>query len=271
VRRVAAVLLLGLPLAGAGSPGSQETGTAREESRLSGRAVPEIDLQLADGQVTRLSALSSDKPLLLSFFYRRCTGICRPFLRQVRDTLRKIGGLQTDYRVLALSFDDADTAADMRAQAATFGLENESGWIFAVADPEATARLTAALGFWYRFDPETRQYEHDVVLVVIKNGRVMRALLDSPSDPQRLRELAWELRGKVIPYYRVAAGKPLRCLAFDPGSGEVRMDWGMLVLAAPALAAIALAIAVFRASAPRRRRPGGKSDIVERSAEPGRQ
>ena len=70
-------------------------------------------------------------------------------------------------------------------------------------------------------------------------------MLASPNGNERFRELVWELRGSFIPYYRVPGQTPLRCLVFDPRTGETRLDWGMLLLVLPALTAIALALAVF--------------------------
>src|SRR5690606_12239826 len=55
-------------------------GAPSAESRLAGRAAPDIPLRLADGRTMRLSELADGKPLLITFFYRRCTGVCTPLL-----------------------------------------------------------------------------------------------------------------------------------------------------------------------------------------------
>lgn len=229
--------------------GTPPGGVSRAEHRLADRAVPDIPLRLADDRVIRLSDLAGEKPLLITFFYRRCTGICTPFLEWVRDAVREVGGLGADYRVLALSFDDADTVADLRAQASALGLLQAAGWSFAVAEREALARVTGALEFWYRRDPATRQYDHSALLVAVERGRVVRALLGSPDDSQRFRELVWELRGAFIASYRVPGQTPLACLTFDPRTGQTRLDWGLLLLALPALAAMGAAMVIFLGTA----------------------
>jgi cytochrome oxidase Cu insertion factor (SCO1/SenC/PrrC family) len=217
----------------------------RSEGQLIGRTLPDIPLTLADGRSVRLSELWGDKPLLLTFYYRRCPGICTPFLEWVRDAVHAVGGLGADYRVLALTFDDAETVADLRAQAAAFGLLTAPDWSFAVADRDAVARVAAALDYRYRLDPQTRQYDHDSLLVGIDRGRVVRAMPGTPGGSRHFRELIRELRGGFVPLYRSSGRTLFSCLRFDPQSGKARFDWGMLLLALPAAVTFTLALATF--------------------------
>ncbi|AMN47752.1 hypothetical protein ACG33_11720 [Steroidobacter denitrificans] len=223
------------------------------EARLEGRPVPDIPLQLADGRKRMLSDLSREQALLVTFFYRRCAGVCMPFLEWINNAIMEVGGLGSDYQVLALSFDEADTVTDLLAQARVFGLLGNRDWHFAVTDRAALAGITEALDFWYRRQGSSNQYDHGSLLVAIRNGRVIRALSGGPGQTQRLRELVWELRGRVTSYYAVDNRPILRCLDFDPRTGTPRLDWGMLLLVTPALASLAAAISVFR---PRRHRSG---------------
>lgn len=215
------------------------------ESRLLDRSVPDIPLRLSDGRVLPLSALWRERPLLVTFFYRRCTGVCVPFLQELRDASRAAGGLGVDYQVLALSFNDADTARDVRGQAAALGLLDSPDWFFAVTGKADVERIAGALEFWYRYDPGRRQYEHEALLVGIEKGRVVRAMVAGARQANRIRELIWETRGSFIPFYAVPGQTPVTCLAFDPGSGETRLDWGMLLLALPAVLALLAATALF--------------------------
>ena len=235
-------------------------GVSVQESRLIDRAVPDIPLQLADGRSVQISELWRDRPLLVTFFYRRCSGVCIPFLEWVRNATREAGGIGGDYRVLALSFDDADTASDVAAQAAALGLRDSPHWFFAVANREALARITGALDFWHRYDPARRQYEHNALIVGIEDGRVMRALVASGVEGGRMRELVWELRGSFIPLYAVPGQTALSCFTFDAVSGETRLDWGMLLLMLPALLALAAAVGIFALGS--RRNRGGMKTIA---------
>ncbi len=252
-RALVALAMLTLALAAPCAVPAAADGVSRAESRLVDRAVPDIPLRLADGRTTRLAALAGDRPLLVAFFYRRCAGVCTPLLEWVRDAVREVGGLGADYRVLALSFDDADTVADLRAQARAIGVLGSPHWSFAIAERDAVAQVAGAVDFWYRRDPATGQYDHPALVLALDRGRVVRAMLGAPGGSDRFRELVWELRGAFIPFYRVPGQTPLACIAFDPRTGATRLDWGLALLALPALAAVGAALVTF-AGAGRHRR-----------------
>jgi len=220
--------------------------TTRAESRIEGRAVPDIPLRLADGREVMLSEFGRGQNLLLTFFYRRCAGVCTPFLQWIADATTEVGGLGTDYRILALSFDESDGIAQLAGQARALGLQNHPDWQFAVTERDALARITGALEFWFRRQGGSDQYDHGSLLVAVRDGRVVRALRGGPQETQRLRELVWELRGSVMPYYPIAAGPALRCVTFDPGDGRLKLHWGILILVLPALASLMTAWVVFR-------------------------
>jgi cytochrome oxidase Cu insertion factor (SCO1/SenC/PrrC family) len=262
----AATLLLVAALA---AVGPAETGSkppaneprARIEARLEGRRVPDIPLQLADGRSTTLAELGRRTPLLVTFFYRRCAGVCTPFLHWIDNATEDVGGLGEDYEVLALSFDDADTAADLRRQAEAFGLHDHPHWHFAITSREALAEISGALDFWYRQVEGGNQYDHGSLLAAVRHGRVLRALSGGPGQTQRLRELVWELRGRVVPYYAVEGGPAMRCVEYDPVTGQLRPNWGLLILVLPAICALLAAAWAFRpgtrrASADARPAPG---------------
>ncbi|TAK54407.1 MAG: hypothetical protein EPO25_07015 [Gammaproteobacteria bacterium] len=222
------------------------------EGVLTGRMVPDIALRTASGGAQRLSDLWRQGPVLVTFFYRRCAGICTPFLEWVRDALQATGGPGREYRVVALSFDEADTIAALQGQAAALGLRDAPGWTFAITGTEELAAITGAVDFWQRRNPTTGQYDHDALLVAIDGqGRVLRAVLGGPEASGRLRNLGAELRGTFVPFYRVAGGASWRCFAFDPATGRSRLDWGMLLLLLPALCAVTAALLLFSAGASR--------------------
>lgn len=248
LRGHAAALLVGLSALAAAPAAAQAPllPATRAEARIEGRAVPDIALRLADGRERMLSELGRNQALLVTFFYRRCAGVCTPFLQWIDEATAEVGGIGHDYRVLALSFDEADTVADLQAQARTFGLLENANWHFAVTGRDSLAQIAGALEFWYRRQPDSDQFDHGSLLVAIRDGRVIRALSGGPGQTRRLRELVWELRGRVVPYYETDNAPALRCVDFDPRTGTLRLDWGMLLLVAPALVSLAAAMALFR-------------------------
>lgn len=246
MRGAIAILLLALAAGIAPCAASEaQDGALRLESRLEGREVPDVSLTLAGGSRTSASALANGRPLLVAFFYRRCAGICTPFLEWLRDAADQVGGLGTDYRVLALSFDETDTAPALRAQAEALELDRNPAWSFGVMSAEELARVAGALGFRFRLDEQSGQYDHDALVVAVDRGRVVGALYGTADSARRLRTLLWTLRGRFVASYPVARDAPLACLSFDPRTGALRPDWGMLLLAAPGVGAIAFALAIF--------------------------
>ena len=238
--RPACLLLAGMLVLAAPGSGAVETSdsVSRIESRLPGRLVPDLPLQLADGRSLRLTELAAGTPLL----------------EWLRESVRSVGGLDADYRVLALSFDDADTAADLRAQAAALGLLDTAGWSFAVAERDAVAQLAGVLDFWYQPDPVTGQFDHPALVVAMDRGRVVDAIVGGPGGSRRLRSLVATLRGEFISAYPLPQQVPFRCLTFDPATGTMRLDWGMALLVLPALAAMAVVFVLFGPVARRRQR-----------------
>jgi cytochrome oxidase Cu insertion factor (SCO1/SenC/PrrC family) len=241
VRMIAAGLLL-ISAATAGVSAEPPDAVSRPESRLLNRSIPDIPLQLADDRTTTMSSLWQDKPLLVTFFYGRCHGICTPFLEWIRDAADEVGGLGRDYRILALSFDEEDTIADLRGQAHALRLTDNPDWLFAVTEREDIERITGALEFWYRLQPATGQYDHSALLVAIKDGRVVGALLGGPGYADRFKDLVSELRGQFIPFYKLPNQSPWTCFSFDPASGRLQMNWGLLILGVPTLAGILLTL-----------------------------
>jgi len=87
IRPFAAALLLGL-FASAIARAAVELPplpATRAEARIEGRAVPDIPLRMPDGRDRMLSELGQGKALLVTFFYRRCTGVCTPFLEWINE------------------------------------------------------------------------------------------------------------------------------------------------------------------------------------------
>ena len=84
------------------------------EERLLNTPVPDISLTTATGTRVTLSQLAGVKPLVLTFVFTRCAGVCSPFLMSWRAADRALGS-QGAYSRLVLSFDPRDTQADMSA------------------------------------------------------------------------------------------------------------------------------------------------------------
>lgn len=230
-------------------------GIPREE-RYVYRPVPDAVVATRGG-ATSLERLWRDRPILLTLVYTRCVGVCYPFVRSLKEAIRRVGGLGRDYRVVVLSFDPEDTVETMTAMARTVGLADHPDWVFGVTSLEAIDRLTHTVGYWTRWDPAARQYDHPSVLIGIDRGRVVRFLVGATVVPERLYEVVRELRGDFVGTYPLPKKNVVfRCLQYRPGQGTT-LDWGFLLLPTPGFVAFGITAFIFW-QARRRRRVGAE-------------
>lgn len=220
------------------------------EDRYIYNAVPDIGVTLEDSGVVPLSQLWRDRPLLITMVFSRCAGVCYPFLRSLRAAEAALGaGPSADYRILVLSFDPRDTARDMGAVASVAGAKGAANWSFGVAPAAEIGRLSEATGFWFRWDPVRRQYDHPAVLLAVKNGRLVRLFTGGLMPASALGAIVRELRGTFIASYPLPGDALFRCFQFDAGSQSFTPDWGALLLVLPGLAAGLIAMLIFSISA----------------------
>jgi len=211
---------------------------APNEDRYVYKALPDIMIQRAATANGRLSTVWRDKPVLLTMIFTRCARVCSPFLRSLQRAARDAEGLGRDYRIVVLSFDPQDTAADMDRMAESLGVKSDPAWIFGVASPSDIRRLAAAVGFWFHWDPSLQQYDHPSLLIAVEQGRVMRMLAGAEVPSASLREVAQELRGKFVSSYALAGKVAFRCFEYDPNRGRYSLDWGVLLMLVPATCAL---------------------------------
>lgn len=217
------------------------------ESRPLYQGVPDIEVTLPQGQKIKLSDLWGQKPLLITLFYRNCTGSCSPFLHSLDSTVTKVGGLGSDYQIISLSFDPEDTAEDLGKFAGTLGLDQNPNWLFGTADPAAIRALADAIGFWYKLEPQSGQYDHPTLLAAVRDGKIRRVLLGNVILQDRFQELVREVRGEFIPFYSRPGQKTVfRCVEWNPSSKSLWPHWGLLFLVFPGVAALGMAVLIFQ-------------------------
>lgn len=232
-------------------PVSQADLVLQEEARHLYRVVPDVPVQtLALNNSIRefqLSELWRDQPLLITLFYKECTGSCSPFLRSLDDAVKKTGGLGSDYKILSLSFDPRDTAKSVSQFSKSLGIEDNGKWIMGVSTPEAIQQLTKNIGFWYKIDGSTKQYEHPTMIAAVRAGKIIRVLMGANVSKQRFKEMVWELQGKFVPFYTRPGEKTIfRCLQLNERTQEVNLNWGLLILILPGTLALLTAYLLFK-------------------------
>jgi protein SCO1/2 len=254
VRTVAATLLVVTCAVAAGRAQLADPRDAPpDEERLLNTPVPDIWLTTSAGAHVRLSQITAGKPLVLTFVFTRCAGVCSPFVMAWRSADRALGRYGQYARVV-LSFDPRDTTEDMSALGRHLALTENDGWTLAVGDPDDVQRLASAIGFWWEWDERRQQFDHPAMLAGIRNGRLVRLLVGGSVSSGRLDELMREVSGEFVPSYPLPGRVPFRCVQFDPTTGRMTLDWGFGLLLVPLATTSLGTFVVFAAGARARRK-----------------
>ena len=128
-------------------------------------------------------AASARKPVLMVFYYQSCPMLCSLQLESVVASLKGTKYLvNRDFTFLAVSMDPNDTAegskkAKRKITNAYGQSGSEAGFHFLTGSAEEIKRITAAAGYRYYFDEESKQWAHATgVLLMAPDGRMARYL-----------------------------------------------------------------------------------------------
>jgi len=192
-----------------------------------------LDLALRDetGRIVPLREYLGRKPVILTLVYYRCPMLCTQVLNGLVASLKVLPfDVGNQFDVLTVSFDPRETPALAAAKKAAT-LERyprpgaAQGWHFLTGDETSLARLTAAVGFRYAYDPALGQYAHASAIVVLTpEGRISRYFYGVEYSPRDLRLGLVEASANRI-------GSPidqvlLFCYHYDPATGK----YGALVM-----------------------------------------
>ena len=210
-----------------------------------GERIP-LDLRFRDAANVQLSlrdAMSGGKPVILTLVYFECPMLCNLVLQGLQQGLLGAGmQIGRDYRAITVSIDPNEgvTQAERHqtAMLRTIRQGAPADWPFLTGrEPEIKA-LADSVGYQYRYDPQTKQFAHPaVVMVLMPDGRVSRYLYGIEYEAKELRLAMVEAsQGKVgTTLDRVL----LSCFRWDPSTrryevyllGMIRIG-GLLVFAA---------------------------------------
>jgi len=239
-------LLLALVARGFAQGGTSDAVGLPDEARYLNNALPDIRVQTIERPDLRLSDLWGDQPVLLTMVFARCAGICSPFLRSLKSTVDRVGGLGLDYRVVVLSFDPKDSPADMASLARHLGIPSDGNWVFGTSEPAQVQRVAAGMGFWFTWNAEREQFDHPAMIAGVRHGQILRLLIGGTVAPVRLREVVDELNGGFVKAYPLPGKALFRCFQYDPATQKYRPDWGFLLLFLPGSVALFGTFWIFR-------------------------
>ncbi|TWT99867.1 hypothetical protein Pla108_08100 [Botrimarina colliarenosi] len=194
----------------------------------SGQQIP-LDLRFRDENGRALSLVevfSGQRPVLLSLNYSDCPMLCGVQLNGLVDTLQQIEGWTPgrEFDVVSVSVDPLETTQRAKLTEQKY-LDRygrggaASGFRFLTGNQQNIRALADAVGFRYKYVPDTKEYAHTAAEIVVSpKGMISRYLYGVAYDPQTVRlSLVEAADGKI--------GSPLDqiilfCFHYDETKGR---------------------------------------------------
>lgn len=171
---------------------ADESNTGKKEVGIeekTGQMVP-LDITLFDekGVPHPLKDYINGKPTIISLIYFRCPGICSPLSNGLADVIGKVD-LEPgkDYNVISVSFNPEENyvMASEKKQNYYKTLERQiapNGWQFLTADSTNIAKISDALGFYFK--KEGNEYTHGAAIMAVgPDGKITRYLFGTDFNP----------------------------------------------------------------------------------------
>lgn len=220
----------------------QSVPTGFEEENNIYEKVYDAKINFTKDEPQTMAQLYSKKPILLAFIYTRCSGICNPFLVQLKENLQ----FKTDtgnFMVLVLSFDPRDNHQDMMQLAQWLNLENNKQWLFATTSD--IDKLNQSVGFKPSWDSIRSQYDHDALLVGINNEGYITKKLIGIRNKADIELMISSVNDVFSPSYRLPGKNHLfSCFNYNPKTGKNTPGLGLLILALPAIISLLLLLGI---------------------------
>jgi protein SCO1/2 len=238
-----------------------------------GDPVP-LDLEFVDetGETVRLGDYFEEgRPVILTLNYYKCPQLCTLTLNGLVDALDRIDWtMGEEFRIVTVSFNPEEgpelaaskkhgyiglykrSAATDEEMAQRFGFDRTfdreviaDGWHFLTGEQRNIEKLTSAVGFKYRRDPETGQFAHAAgIMFITPDGHISRYMNDVMFDPKAVR-LA------LIEASQGAIGSPwekallFTCYQYDPESGTYGPSAMKLMRLGGAMTVVVVAIGLL--------------------------
>ena len=177
------------------------------------------------GEAVTLGSFFHDKPVVLALVYYECPMLCNRIMAGVAAALRPLRlKAGRDYQVVFVSINPSETPAEAEAKRDLFSAEysgkrGSPGWHFLVGSPDSIAAVAGAVGFHYRWDPESRMYIHSSgIMVATPQGVLSRYFYGVEYSPTDLKlGLIESANGSIgSPVDRIQ----LFCYHYDPNTGK---------------------------------------------------
>jgi protein SCO1/2 len=222
---------------------------------LGQRAAMDVMLTAEDGSRVRFGDLVT-MPTILAPVYYSCPNECNVLLGTLANVLPQVGLTPgKDYQVLAVSFDDRDTAATASKRKGDFLNAGAAGfppqaWRFLSGDEASVRQLMDSVGFGYKRAGDA--FKHSIVLIALApDGKITRYLYG-------IRPLAFDIAMAATEAAEGKTGLSVKraiamCYTYDPQGRKYVFDF-MKVAGAGVLFALGL-FGLFLAFGGKKRTP----------------
>ncbi len=158
------------------------------EPKLGDRVPMDVSLINTKGKPETLAdSFAGKKPVVLALVYYSCPMMCPLILSRIQERINDLPYLAgEDYRLVVVSFDPNEKTELARgfedAYVTGYRVPEtpavRSGIRFFTAPPGEAKRLADAIGFKYKFVPESGQYAHGSALAVLTGEGVVSRYVD---------------------------------------------------------------------------------------------
>lgn len=229
------------------------------EQRL-GQPLP-LDAKFRDeaGREVSLSDyFGKEKPIVLALIYYRCPSLCNQMLNGMLAAFRIVKhDIGEQYDVVCISIDPRETPDLARAKkesyVKSYGRQGAaSGWHFLTGTKEQIDRVADAVGYRYKYVPETDIYAHAAGIVVCTpEGKLGQYFYGIEYPPRQLElALADSSNGKVG---SLVDAVTLWCTVYDPATGSYQFMILRVIQLFGILTVIVLATFIIRSLRAERR------------------
>ena len=156
-----------------------------------------LDLEFKDSNGKRVKLeqyFDGERPMLLTLNYSNCPMLCSLQLNGLFDALKEMRwDIGDQFEMITVSIDPLETTdrARLTKQKYLKGYRRAGaaeGYHCLTGRDEDIKKLAHEVGFRYKYVPDTRQYVHQAVTMVLTpDGRVSRYLYGVKYDPQTIR------------------------------------------------------------------------------------
>lgn len=210
-----------------------------------GAPVP-LDAAFTDAAGRRLALGDlAGRPFLLSFNYTGCPRLCGLQLSGLARALQDRGWAGEGFSVVTVSIDPAEKlpqlAAYQQAKVREAGGRDgaAAAWHFVIGREADVRALADAVGFRYRYEPKTGEYQHQATLVVVGGDGRVSSYLHGIGYPRPALDQALARAGRnqvaTAAEQQGLGGFLLACMGYDPADHsplalQVMRGGGLLAL-----------------------------------------